>query len=463
MSQTTSTIFVQIASYRDPELIPTLRDLIGSAAFPDRLRIVVCWQHGPDEHVGIFLSQQFLQWELQPGSPFNLHTFTFGGARIELIDVPHEQSQGACWARNQIQQRYRDEAYTLQLDSHHRFVANWDTAVIGMLEQLRPRSPKPLLTAYLSFYTPPAPDTPFIKKEEPALGMSFDRFSRGGPILFRSFTLPNWRTLHEPVPARFYSGHFAFADGAFAREVQHDPDYFFHGEEISIAVRAFTHGYDLYHPHRTLAWHEYVRDGRRKIWDDHDKTARDDGRVRLTWSERNDLSMARNRVLFGMEPEAGDTELSRNDPRGSAYGFGTARSLADYEVYAGISFRDRAVQPEVLAHAPPDLGAVRPGATLDRATLRRSNDVRVVAHHTSIDVAACPRATRCTVQALRDDGTVLHEDDADIEAARQHCHGEWFDRDLAFMSDLGVKPAAFRIELRDAHGETLKAFTSAVG
>lgn len=63
----------------------------------------------------------------------------------------------------------------------------------------------------------------------------------------------------EPVPARFYSGHFTFADGIFAEEVQHDPTFYFHGEEITIAVRAYTHGYDSFHPHKILAWHEYTR------------------------------------------------------------------------------------------------------------------------------------------------------------------------------------------------------------
>ncbi len=456
----TSTIFVQIASYRDPELIPTLRDLIASAEFPALLRIVVCWQHGPEEHVGDFLNQNFLDWKLHPAAPFNLHEFELDGARIELIDVPHEKSQGACWARNQIQQRYQDETYTLQLDSHHRFVPQWDHHLVCMLDQLRPRSSKPLLTAYLPSYSPNQ-DPPFAKDDMPPLGMRFETFTREGAILFRSFTLPDWQALREPVPARFYSGHFTFADGAFAREVQHDPDYFFHGEEISIAVRAFTHGYDLFHPHRNVAWHEYSREGRPKIWGDHDKSAREEGRVSQSWSERNARSLARNRALFGMESMASAPEQPHNDPHDSPYGFGTARTLADYEVYAGISFRDRAVQPEVLAHVAPDRVASKPDATLERSTLRRSNDVRVVAHRKSIDVAACPRATHCTIQALGADGAVLHDEHVGIDAARAHCNGEWFDRSLTFMGDLDARPSAFRIILWDANQEILKEFQAA--
>ena len=42
-------IFVQIASYRDPELLPTLRNLINQAQFPDRLKICIAHQHSPDD------------------------------------------------------------------------------------------------------------------------------------------------------------------------------------------------------------------------------------------------------------------------------------------------------------------------------------------------------------------------------------------------------------------------------
>ena len=42
-------IFVQIASYRDPELIPTVLDLVEKAKNPEALRIVVAWQHDDNE------------------------------------------------------------------------------------------------------------------------------------------------------------------------------------------------------------------------------------------------------------------------------------------------------------------------------------------------------------------------------------------------------------------------------
>ena len=39
------TIFVQIASYRDPQLIPTIEDMLSKAKNPNNLSIGIAWQH----------------------------------------------------------------------------------------------------------------------------------------------------------------------------------------------------------------------------------------------------------------------------------------------------------------------------------------------------------------------------------------------------------------------------------
>jgi len=42
-----------------------------------------------------------------------------------------------CWARNKLQQQYDKEDYTLQLDSHHRFIEEWDEELVKMLKNLQ--------------------------------------------------------------------------------------------------------------------------------------------------------------------------------------------------------------------------------------------------------------------------------------------------------------------------------------
>jgi hypothetical protein len=157
-------------------------------------------------------------------------------------------------------------------------------------------------------------------------------------VFFLPETIPEWQTLTEPVPARFYSAHFCFTLGQFSEEVQHDNEFYFHGEEISVGVRAYTHGYDLFHPHKTLIWHEYTRKDRVKSWDD-DKE----------WGKKNESAHSKNRKLFSMDGEV------YNPEEFGKYGFGTERTLKDYEIYSGLKFSNRAVQQYTLdKHYPPN-------------------------------------------------------------------------------------------------------------
>ena len=302
-------IFIQIASYRDPELNNTLKDCIEKSENPDNLVFSICWQHSKDD-----------EWD-------NLDLYK-DDPRFKIIDVDYAESKGACWARNTLQQQYDGEQYTLQLDSHHRFIQNWDTELINMLEGLRSKGhEKPLLTSYISSYNPE--NDPDGRVKVPWL-MNFDRFIPEGAVFFLPATIPGWEKMTDPIPARFYSAHFAFSLGSFVVEVPHDPNYYFHGEEISIAVRAYTWGYDLFHPHKIIAWHEYTRKGRTKQWDDDKK-----------WHLKNTDSHLRNRKLFEMDGLEKDIDFG-------IYDFGSVRSLEDYERYSGLSFKKRAVQKYTL-------------------------------------------------------------------------------------------------------------------
>ncbi len=309
-------IFVQIAAYRDPQLEPTIKNMLENAKRPKNLRVGICRQYNPDDQ-------------------FDLLEEYRKDKRFRILDVLYSDSKGVCWARNQVQQLYDGEEYTLQIDSHMRFEKDWDDTLIKMIKQLQKKGfEKPLLTGYVSSFDPD--NDPAGRVQEP-WRMAFDRFIPEGAVFFLPETIPNWQQLKEPVTARFYSAHFAFTLGKFSVEVQHDPEFYFHGEEISIAVRAYTHGYDLFHPHKVVIWHEYTRKGRTKQWDD-DKD----------WVNKNNLSHQKNRQLFGMDGEEVTMDFSK-------YGFGTERTLRDYEIYSGLLFSKRAVQQYTLdKNYPPN-------------------------------------------------------------------------------------------------------------
>ena len=308
-------IFIQIAAYRDPEINPTLQSLFNKAKYPNNLKVCICNQYSNDDS-------------------FNLDEWR-DDDRVQIIDMPYEEAPGVCWARNRIQQEYSGEKYTLQLDSHHRFVKNWDARLIKMLEKLRSKGhSKPLLTAYIPSYDPE--NDPKSRIKQP-WRMKFDRFTPEGAVFFMPYTIepksPN------PIPARYFSAHFAFADGTLCTEVPHDPNLYFHGEEISLAVRAYTHGYDLFHPNEVIAWHEYTRKGRTKHWDDHSN-----------WNDINKESHARLRKLLGIDGECAPCVRNKLFKE---YGLGKVRTQAEYEEYAGIRFNDRAVRMSCIEDKIP--------------------------------------------------------------------------------------------------------------
>ena len=309
-------IFVQIAAYRDPQLVPTIKSMLESAKHPENVIIGVARQFHPDDKF-----DDLSEYE--------------NNDNFRVINIPYEESLGVCWARHQVQQLYKDEEYTLQIDSHMRFAPNWDVEMIGMIGDLQEKGyKKPLLTGYVSSFDPD--NDPAARTQDP-WRMTFDRFTPEGVVFFLPETIPGWQELDSPVPARFYSAHYCFTLGQFSKEVQHDPEFYFHGEEISISVRAYTHGYDLFHSHKTLIWHEYTRKGRTKQWDD-DKE----------WWKKNEFCHKKNRQVLGIDGEVYDGDLG-------IYGLGTERTIKDYEKYSGVLFSKRAVQRYTLdKNYPPN-------------------------------------------------------------------------------------------------------------
>lgn len=299
-------IFISIASYRDPQLLPTLRDCIRHAKHPENLVFSIAWQRDEKESLEEFVTDK----------------------RFHILDIPYQKSRGTCWARSEIQKAYNGEDYYLQLDSHHRFVQDWDVKCIDMIKNLQKAGhKKPLLTAYISSFDPD--NDPAARILIP-WKMNFDRFIPEGAVFFLPASIDNFRELSMPIPARFVSAHFIFTIGQWVTEVPYDPHYYFHGEEINLAVRSYTWGYDLFHPHIVIAWHEYTRKGRTKHWDDSKE-----------WGEWNKSSHLRNRKLFEMDGEKKDIEFGK-------YDFGKIRTLEDYQRYSGLHFKKRAIQRHTL-------------------------------------------------------------------------------------------------------------------
>ena len=157
----------------------------------------------------------------------------------------------------------------------------------------RRTSPKPLLTTYPKGFVPGEPLPP---GNPYSINVSY--FRENGTWNQFPAALKNPESLSHPVPARSLAGGFYFTLGQHCREVPYDPSIYF-SDENSMAVRSFTHGYDLFHPHRHILWHHYSRESAPRHWLDHTEEARRAGAVQHFWWLREWRSVMQHQQLFG--------------------------------------------------------------------------------------------------------------------------------------------------------------------
>ncbi|WP_170942151.1 GlcNAc-transferase family protein [Noviherbaspirillum denitrificans] len=312
------TIFVSIASYRDPDCQNTVRDLFEKAAHPERVFIGICWQYVPVDDDDCFVL------DTRP-------------EQIRTIKVHASESKGVCWARSQVQTLWRGEDYFLQVDSHMRFAAGWDDLLIEMLGKCE--SPKPVLSTYPLAFTPP--DT---LADDGIVTIFPKEFDDHGVLSQRS-EISNMKDA-PPVPPRnaFIGAGLVFASARIIEEVPYDPHIYFEGEEITLAVRMWTKGWDIHVPNAVVAYHDYGRRQERpRHW--HDQT---------DWSTLNQHARKRIRHLLGVELSGDGENLVEID----RFGLGAVRSLAQYEAFSGLDFRARLYKGQPLQR--PGLAADTP-------------------------------------------------------------------------------------------------------
>jgi len=312
-----SKIFVQIASYRDPQLTITIEDMLKKAKNPDQFVFGICWQYDESENINLY----------------------DGNSNFRVSKHHYSDSQGLGWARAITNNLYNGEDLVLQLDSHHRFLENWDVMMLEDFNQSKSFSEKPVLTTYLTPFQPEQT----VYEASPCL-MSQYEFSYDSLLMSRPYHIMDYKQRSKVIKARTISAHFCLADGSFVEEVPYDPDIYFGGytEETTLSVRAFTWGYDFYSPYRQYIWHEYTRNNRPKHWEDHGVVSK----TKKTSGERDVFARNKTRQLFGQEDHKIDM---------TKYGLGTKRTLHDYEVFGGFDFKKCRIQDYTLkVNEPPN-------------------------------------------------------------------------------------------------------------
>lgn len=314
-----STIHVQLPSYRDCELKNTILALRGMAADPERVHIAVCCQ-GEDPET--------LQW---------LDTVP----DLTYMYYAEEDAPGTCRARYDCNRMLRDEDYVLHLDSHMRFSKHWDVMLLDQLA--RCRDERAILSGYCQGYndylTAPWDAEVFTEKALCAAIIE----TVGG--YYGQGITPFLQAVHtcnsggEPVHGALVSGHFLFGPARLDREIPFDPCMYFVGDELPMALRYFTHGWNVYHPGVCCVWHLYQRakvlaaHGLPFAWPD-STTPR---RLLKLWVEKQRILK-----LYGMED---------NDQDMTGFDLGSVRTRQAFEKYAGICFITKEIAPWVRGGA----------------------------------------------------------------------------------------------------------------
>lgn len=330
------TIFVSVASYRDPDCPQTVFDCFEKAACPLRIRIGVCQQNS-ERDLDVIRGYQKLYQKAGTG---NYESF------IRVLRMEAGQARGPMYARSEIEQKlYAGEKYYLIIDSHTCFTPDWDIRLIEMLKQCP--SQKPILTMYPTDFqrhdtvnawkhnqhsepsTPPAyllapPAYLRLKQFNPVTGL----VEIEGPLMH---TAPP-----QPLPSLFWAACFSFGDASVLKEVPYDPycPYAFLGEEITMAARLYTHGWDFFHPTYMVVRHKWSRN-RPTFWENF----LGQNKIHQQRQLLEHQSYRRLRSVLQLQaPQPEDLPLAQ-------YGLGNTRSLQDYQQFCGVDFLLQKAQP----------------------------------------------------------------------------------------------------------------------
>lgn len=307
------TIFVQIASYRDPDCKNTIRDLFKNAKHPKNIFIGLNWQYSNDDDFEPFYKED---------------TYI---DQIRVVRHDCTESKGVCWARAKTQLLYNNETYTLQIDAHMRFIENWDEELLNMYHMLRKTGiKKPVISHY-------PPNFTLDGKYDTRQGKMTSYIRDDGIVYFKLSGYSIEKYDEMPLPSASVAGGFIFADASIIKEIPYDPNLYFHGEEITLSTRLWTNGWDIFNPTKIIMYHLYQssvdKESGKKVKVRDIKLHKDDNKNHKDL-EKN--SVQRIKYLLGTNP------LIKNDAATKdldLFALGNQRSLYQYENYSGIDFK----------------------------------------------------------------------------------------------------------------------------
>lgn len=364
-----STIFVSIPCYEDEqECAQTLFDLFNKAKCPWRLTAGVLHHCAPTDNLGTALyTTNISNLYSQLCTAHHATDFT---DRIRFLVAPTAAAWGPMAARARIEQElFHQERYYMTVDSHMRFVQDWDALLLHMYDTCLTYSAKPILTTFPGNYDrltglPTSTRTTYVAVQ----GLDADGF----PMPMAQYHADG--AVVQLFPSLFWVPCFSFASSRLIQDVPMDPGYafLFYPEMYLQSARYWTHGWDFYTPNLTLAYHCVDRSYRPNFWDQ----IREQGVPALRQRAR---ALKRALVLL-----SSTSTNSTPNPADSAF-------AADPSV-ANVSFADSVTDPSANNSAATDLYSL--GHSRSLKAFQHYCGVTLGAEPTNLAKAGCtPTAT----------------------------------------------------------------------
>ncbi|WP_409525875.1 GlcNAc-transferase family protein [Nitrincola sp. MINF-07-Sa-05] len=308
-------IFVSIASFCDENLKFTLNSLCESASGEHDIFIGVVDQN----HSSISGWLEAFDKE----------------KRVRYLHVDPFHSRGVCWARSLAGQLYDGEDYFLQIDSHTFFKQDWDKKLVDALNSLRVISPKPIISTY-----PPPFD--FDEKGVPFTTLKpsnhiYSLLPKEDQVLTDESLVLKFHVVHIPdaeyTRGFHLAGGFIFTLGSFVEQIPYDPNLYFHGEEQCLAIRAYTHGWDIFHPRHVdiPLFHLYKKSG--ESYESHHWRKDLEEKRTVKWTQRRQKATERLSVLI----------LRNGLP--APWNLGSQRSVEQFSQLSGIDYQAKEIRP----------------------------------------------------------------------------------------------------------------------
>uniref|UniRef100_A0A7S3NHA1 Uncharacterized protein n=1 Tax=Aureoumbra lagunensis TaxID=44058 RepID=A0A7S3NHA1_9STRA len=327
-------IFAAIASFRDSLCATTVHGLFSRATHPERVRVGVIQQNKEDEDEDCFdtycaLARAYWGVLHNESCPF--------GSQVSIRRFSSDAAKGPTWARAQDSDMIPNDAtFCLRTDSHMAFVQGWDVKQIS--QWYLARNEFAVISTYVADATQIKTDGTEInvngKWEVPHL---CSIIWQDGHV--RNQQAKAARNLKRPKLATLWAAGLSFSKCHAERTVPYDPytPYIFWGEEFSRTARFFTHGYDIYTPHRTIIAHDY-------------KHTQGDP-THYKWNGRGGPRIAQNKTIIKAKQYSNKRIWSLLGMPGAdpnlviepTYALGPMRTLQQLEEFTGIMLHNRSI------------------------------------------------------------------------------------------------------------------------